>query len=110
MNLEPDQRGALVVGVAPDSPAPKGGLHGGARQLSIEGQEIPVGGDVIIAIDGQVVKQAEDLIDYLERNTKPDQQIVLTILREGKEQSLSITQAKRPTSSLSDNQASWRGR
>jgi serine protease Do len=98
MNLEPDQRGALVVNVVPDSPALKGGLHRDAQQLAIEGQVIPVGGDVIIAIDGQVVKQAEDLIDYLERNTAPNQQIVLTILRGGKEQTLSITLAKRPTS------------
>jgi serine protease Do len=109
MNLEPGQRGALVVSVAPDSPALKGGLHSSARQLAIEGQEIPIGGDVITAIDDQVVQQAEDLIAYLDRNTRPGQKVMLTILQGGKEQTLGITLAKRPSSSPSDNQAGGDG-
>jgi S1-C subfamily serine protease len=42
-----------------------------------------VGGDVIIAMDGRPVQGMDDVIVYLVRNTRPGQEVQLTILREG---------------------------
>jgi serine protease Do len=52
MNLDKDQRGALVAEVVQDGPADKAGLRGSDRQVNIDGIEMGVGGDVILAIDG----------------------------------------------------------
>jgi S1-C subfamily serine protease len=97
MNLSEGQRGALVEEVMPNSPAEKAGLKGSDNQVSIDGQNATVGGDVITAIDGQPVVEMDDLIAYLASSTKVDQKITLTILRDGKEQKLDVALAARPT-------------
>ncbi len=70
MQLDPDQRGALVVDVVPNSPADKAGLHGSDRQATIEGELVRVGRDVIVAIDGHLVKGFDDLVTQLVRTTE----------------------------------------
>jgi serine protease Do len=96
MNLEANQRGALIVEVTPDSPADKAKLHRSDRQVKIEGQDMVVGGDVIVAIDGQPVQDFDDLIAYLGRSTQVDQTVKLTVLRDGKEETVEVTLAIRP--------------
>ena len=97
MNLDVSQRGALVEEVMPDSPAEKAGLQGSNQQTTINGQDVNVGGDVITAIDNQLVLQMGDLIAYLAGSTKVDQKITLTILRAGKQQNVDVTLAARPS-------------
>lgn len=97
MNLKKSQRGALVEEVLPNSPAEKAGLRGSNQQITIDGQTATVGGDVITAIDNQQVLQMGDLIAYLARSTKVDQKVTLTIVRDGKQQTLDVTLAARPS-------------
>ncbi len=98
MNLDASQRGALVEEIMPNSPAQKAGLQGSNKQVTIEGQNAIVGGDVITAIDNQPVLQMDDLIAYLADSTKVDQTVTLTILRNGKQQTVDVTLAARPSS------------
>src|SRR5512136_2637603 len=56
MNLKSTQRGALIGKVTAGSPADKAGLLGSEKQTNINGENVNVGGDVIIAIDNQPVK------------------------------------------------------
>lgn len=97
MNLDAGQRGALVEEVMPNSPAEQAGLRGSDRQVQIDGQTAIVGGDVITAIDGQQVLQMDDLIAYLARNTKVDQKVTLNLLRDGKQETLDVALAARPS-------------
>lgn len=97
MNLDTGQRGALVEEIFPKSPAEKAGLNGSNKQVTIDGQNVDVGGDVITAIDSQSVTEMDDLIAYLARNTKVDQKVTLTILRDGKQETLDVTLAARPS-------------
>jgi len=97
MNLDTTQRGVLVVDVLPNSPAEEVGLQGSTRQAEIEGTQVPVGGDVIVAIDGQTLHEMDDLIAYLAGKTEVGQQVKLTVLRDGKEITLSLTLAARPS-------------
>lgn len=98
MKLDSAQRGALVEEVLPNSPAQKAGLKASNQQATIDGQQTNVGGDVITAIDGQPILQMDDLIAYLARSTRVDQNVTLTILRDGKQQTVDVTLAARPSS------------
>ena len=95
MDLSGDQEGVLVVTVTPDSPADNAGLVGGSEVVEINGQQLTVGGDVIVAIDGQPVSQMEALRATV-LGSKPGQQATLTILRDGKEQTIEVTLGERP--------------
>lgn len=97
MDLPESQRGALVVEVMPGSPAEAAGLRPSDQTVTIDGDEVRVGGDVITAVDGQAVNSISDLIAYLAASTQVGQQIELTILRGGEQDSLDVTLAARPT-------------
>jgi len=96
MGLARDQRGALITRVVVDGPAHKVGLRGGSRRVRVEGRELLVGGDIIIAIDGQPVQGIDDVVVYLVRNTRASQGVQLTILREGEERTIEVTLGERP--------------
>lgn len=96
-NLDENQRGVLIGEVTPGSPAEKAGLKGSDQTVEVDGQQLPKGGDVITAIDGQPVRKIEDLISYLATDTVVGQKVTLTILRNGKEQSLEVVLAARPS-------------
>lgn len=103
MNLKPDQRGALIISVAANGPASKAGLRGSTKPATIDGQQVNVGGDVIVAIDSQPVKGFDDVVAYLARATNVNQTVTLTILRDGQQQSVQVTLAARPATNAYSN-------
>ena len=94
----PVTEGVLVQEVVAGSPAQKAGLRGGDRSYRVPYQTEPVlgGGDVILAIDGQPLRNFDDLITYLQEQTAVGQTVHLRILRAGKEQVVSLVLGKRP--------------
>jgi serine protease Do len=98
MNLDANQKGALVEQVTAGGPAAKAGILGSTRQVQILGQTALVGGDVISAVNGQAVNGMDDLIAYLNDNTSVGQTVSLTILRDGKQTSVDVTLGTRPGS------------
>jgi len=96
MGLEINQRGALIVDVLYNSPADNAGLQAGDQDVEINGQQIEVGGDVVIAIDDQDVREMDDLIAYLATNTVVGQEVALTILRNGSQDVILVTLGERP--------------
>jgi serine protease Do len=97
MNLDQQQRGALVVNVVPGGPADRAGLHGSDRQVTINGQNEVVGGDVITAIQGQQMNSMDDVIAYVANNTQIGQKVALTMLRSGKSMMIDLTLGARPS-------------
>jgi 2-alkenal reductase len=98
MDLPSNQRGALVETVTANSPADKAGIRESQKQTTINGQKIGIGGDVIIAFNGQTVKSSDDLIAFLARSGVVGQTATLTVLRDGKEINLPVTLGARPGS------------
>lgn len=98
MELDPLQRGALVIEVIEDSPAARAGLRGSEEQLEIAGQEVYIGGDIIVAIERTPVRGMNDLIVYLVKHTRPEDTVMLTVLRDNEEISLHVKLKPRPVS------------
>jgi len=95
IGLEKPQ-GILVVEVTEGSPAEQVGLRGADQNVTLDGQLTPIGGDVIIGIEGLPMRRLADLVVYMERNTSPGDSVVLEIIRDGRERSLTVTLGERP--------------
>lgn len=96
MGLSSDTRGALVLAVGADSAASRGGLRASDRLTVIDGTEFPIGGDVIIDIDGATIRSMDDLLAYVVEHTTPGDTAAFTILRDGVETTIDITMDARP--------------
>lgn len=100
MGLPGGTRGVLVIGVTDDSPASEGGLSGGDEEVTIEGEEFTLGGDVITAIDEEEIREMHDLISYLVEHTRPGDEIDLDVLHpDGAEDTIAVTLGTRPDNS-----------
>jgi serine protease Do len=53
--------GVMVIEVEPGGPAAAAGLQGATSRLDVGGRSVPVGGDVVISVDGVAVVTAGDL-------------------------------------------------
>jgi S1-C subfamily serine protease len=96
MDLSRDQEGVLVQEVQPDSAADQAGLRAGDQSVTVDGQEILVGGDIIVALDGQTVSSIENLRAALQRY-EPGQRATLTLLRDGNEIKVDVALGELPT-------------
>jgi S1-C subfamily serine protease len=95
----PVEEGVLIVNVLSGSPADEAGLRGGTRQLRMGNFQLPVGGDIIVAIDGEDVLNYKELVVYLETQTEIGDTIEITYYRDGEEQTTDLTVGKRPEGS-----------
>lgn len=85
-NLPNNIRGVAVRQVVPGSPASESGLR------TIGTNSI----DVIIAINGQPLRDFAELVGYLAINTAPGETVQLTVYRDGQEIPISVTLSDRP--------------
>jgi S1-C subfamily serine protease len=92
------ERGLLVATMTPGGPAEKAGLRGIriARQKKRQGPFVyetetvdRSAADLIVAVDGQRVKSADDFLDLVEAK-RPGEEVKLTIVRQGREQDLRL--------------------
>jgi len=75
-------RGAVIVKVEPGSPADRGRLRAATSREFFEGDPaVPVDGDVIVAIDGQPVRSADDVLRIVSERLAVGQRATLTIAR-----------------------------
>ncbi|MDH3708913.1 MAG: trypsin-like peptidase domain-containing protein [Cyclobacteriaceae bacterium] len=83
----PQPHGILVQKVVFDSPLGLMGVQGGTYTATIEDEEIIVGGDIILEIDGirfsTSDQELRQLADHLKKR-KPQDPLVITVLRSGK--------------------------
>ncbi|MCJ7762281.1 trypsin-like peptidase domain-containing protein [Candidatus Bathyarchaeota archaeon] len=82
--------GWLIAQVNSGGPAAEAGLQGGTRQVTVDGQSVMIGGDIIIALNGVRIRGIDDLSTYLEENTLPGQTITATIVRNSETMTVSL--------------------
>jgi serine protease Do len=96
-----EAKGFLVTGITSESPADKAGIRGGYKIDNINGREITLGGDIIVAIDNNTVRKIDDILSYLEREKAVGEPVQLTVLRDGSiQQTLPAILAARPGSNM----------
>jgi serine protease Do len=100
LSLE-EAKGFLIIGVNEGSPADKAGIRGGDRVTNVNGREIRLGGDIVLKIDNQDVRKIEDILTYLEGQKHVGDTVQLTIVRDGKTQTVNATLTPRPGSNQS---------
>jgi 2-alkenal reductase len=76
----PVRHGALVDAVTAGGPADRAGIRGGSRHESFLGDPIVAGGDVIVAVDGMPVADADGLVRIV-TNLEPGQTARFTLVR-----------------------------
>ncbi len=90
-------RGFLVTEVTSGSPAERSGIRDGGVLKDINGRQIELGGDVIVAVDNVTVRKIEDLLLYLQSARSVGENVILRVIRDGKFLEIGMTVTPRPT-------------
>lgn len=91
----PSDYGLLVRDVERGGPAAAGGVRGGTTHVVVAGESYTLGGDLIVAVDGELVSSFDDLRSVLERR-KPGDRVVLELWRGEERRELEIKLGRRP--------------
>ena len=96
LGLNTTDKGLLVIDST--GPAAQAGIQGGTRPVIINGEMIPAGGDIIVALDGRTLTTAGELRAYIENNKHPGDTVTVTIIRNGQRMDVPVTLGERPPS------------
>jgi S1-C subfamily serine protease len=88
--------GFLVITVVEDSPAFDAGLIGSDKTTEVDGVKYPIGGDVILSVDGIDVRKIDDILIHLQRAKSVGDEMILEVLRDGRTTNITITLQERP--------------
>jgi S1-C subfamily serine protease len=86
----PADYGLLIERVLPGGAADKAGLHGGTKPMYQGNQPVMLGGDFLVAIDGQEIAGPQDLTAAMNSHRAGDQ-VTLTVFRGRKRMDVKVT-------------------
>jgi serine protease Do len=98
MNLSSDTKGFLVTEIVADGPADKAGILGGYKIENINGNEIALGGDIIVRMDNVTVTTPESISTYLSNEKHAGDTVQLGIIREGQSNHVNMSLGEIPQS------------
>ncbi|HXB22321.1 MAG TPA: trypsin-like peptidase domain-containing protein [Candidatus Solibacter sp.] len=82
--------GLLIVQVAPGSGAERAGLRAGNQRAFLGNSPILIGGDLIVAVDGQSVQDPQEL-SHIMQNRRAGDTVTVTIYRGKKKMDVRVT-------------------
>jgi len=88
-------QGALVQSVVPNGPADKAGIKGGNATVSIGGQRVRAGGDVIAEVDGQAMTGMTDVANAISQK-HPGDQVQLALVHGSTKRTVTVTLGNQP--------------
>jgi S1-C subfamily serine protease len=89
------EHGAAVQSVIEGSPAAKAGLRAGDQNRELDGIRIALGGDIIVAIDGEPVDSDVDVVRIVSSRL-PGETARFTVYRGSKQQIVTVRFGERP--------------
>jgi S1-C subfamily serine protease len=94
-NITQNVKGVSVNTLVERGPADKAGLQG----TTIDQYGRKHGGDVIVGVDGDEIREFEQLVSYIEKNKSPGDTVVLNVYRNGHLIDLETILGERPSPS-----------
>ena len=93
--VHPTDKGMLIARLTPDGPAARAGLRGPQvvreRRGPLSWDTVDFSSaDLIVAVDGEAIKNADDFLTAIE-SKRPGDTIDLTIVRDGREFKVPVT-------------------
>jgi S1-C subfamily serine protease len=85
----PAEGGLLVTQVESNSAAEEAGIQGPRRVVVVGNVELPIGGDLIVSVDGKSVTRDDDLQRTL-NHKRAGENLELTVYRNGKTQKINV--------------------
>jgi S1-C subfamily serine protease len=86
----------VVTRVNSNTPGAAAGLRAGNDRRQLLGEQFIRGGDVIVAINGQPVRSAEDVVRVVTEELSPGQSVPITYIRAGRRHRVVVKLAERP--------------
>ena len=86
----PSDYGVLIVQALPGGSADRAGLHGGNQRAYIGNVPLMLGGDLIVAIDGEQIGDQQDLANVMNKHKAGDS-ITVTVYRGKKKMDVKVT-------------------
>ncbi|MFB6204862.1 MAG: S1C family serine protease [Candidatus Nanohaloarchaea archaeon] len=88
--------GFLVIEVVEGSPADRAGIQGGNRTATVNGYQMTVGGDIIVAINGRQMEGITEILNFLNTEVSVGETVNVTVVRDGERITLPLTLEERP--------------
>lgn len=76
-------QGLLIVQLYEDSPLAQAGVRGAQQETVVGNQRVYIGGDILVAIDGQSVQTLDGMETLLEDNYTVGDEVTVTLVRDG---------------------------
>jgi S1-C subfamily serine protease len=95
IKMFPTSDGVVITEVRPGSPADDSDLEAASGTTTVDGEQVPTGGDVIVEVDGDAVATTAELQSAVDAK-KPGDTLMLTILRDGERRMVTVTLGTRP--------------
>ena len=78
------------------SAADRAGIRGGDQVVQLGNARIPLGGDIITAINDEPMMESKEFVAYLETETQVGDTVEVTIVRDGEERNVQAVLGERP--------------
>jgi len=97
MDLD-EARGFLVLELSEhdDNPAEIAGIQPSTETVEIDGDDVLIGGDVIVGIEDEEVRGIEDILEFLALRADVGDEVVLEVIRDGEQIEVPLTLQERP--------------
>ena len=92
----PASHGLLVASVQPGSAAAKAGVSAGKQQVTVSGETYPLGGDLIVGVDGAPLLTLDQLRDVIS-GKQPGDTVALEIYRGDNRTTLDVKLGRQPS-------------
>jgi len=92
----PVEEGLILLEVASGGPAAQAGVRGPDEMVIVGNIRVPVGMDIITAVNGEPVTSFQALTVQLETETQVGDTVEVTVIRKGRERNVQVTLAERP--------------
>jgi putative serine protease PepD len=96
VTLLPVPGGVALTKVKSGTPAEQAELRAATGSKTVNGQAIPTGGDVIVALDGKAISSTAELQRAIDAK-RPGDAVSITLVRNGERRTIQVTLGTRPS-------------